>query len=187
MNNKYLFASERLGFRNWEAADLEPMTAINTDPEVMTYFPTLYNREQTAAFIARMQQLYTDKGYCYFAVETLEEQQFIGFIGLAWQTYEAPFTPCVDIGWRLSRAAWGYGYAVEGATRCLEYAFSDLQLDRVNAVAPVANTRSVRVMERLGMKLQLHFKHKALVAYPALESCVCYSVEQSEWPGPAGG
>jgi RimJ/RimL family protein N-acetyltransferase len=175
---EYIFTSERLGFRNWEATDLEPMTAINTDPEVMAYFPALYDQEQTAAFITRMQQLYADKGYCYFAVETLGEQQFIGFIGLAWQTYEAPFTPCVDIGWRLCKAAWGHGYAAEGAGRCLEYAFHILQLDQVNAVAPVANERSVRVMQRVGMKPLMHFKHRALTAYPALENCVCYFIER---------
>jgi RimJ/RimL family protein N-acetyltransferase len=176
LNPEYIFTSARLGFRNWNVTDLEPMTAINSDPEVMAYFPAPYDREQTSAFITRMQQMYADKGYCYFAVETLREQQFIGFIGLAWQTYEAPFTPCVDIGWRLSRLAWGHGYAREGARRCLEYAFGELQLDTVKAVAPVANERSVRVMKQVGMKPLFFFRHMALAEHPALENCVCYEL-----------
>jgi RimJ/RimL family protein N-acetyltransferase len=184
LNHQYLFTSERLGFRNWQAADLEPMTAINTDPEVMAYFPAPYDREQTAAFISRMQQLYTDKGYCYFAVEILNEHRFIGFTGLAWQTYEAPFTPCVDIGWRLRRTAWGHGYAAEGAARCLQYAFKELQIGEVNAVAPLANTRSVRVMKQIGMNPLLHFKHKALSAIRLWK--IVYAIAQRNPNGLSG-
>lgn len=181
MDHKYLFTSERLGFRNWNIADLDAMTAINTDPEVMQFFPAPYDREQTAAFIDRMQKMYAEKRYCYFAVETLREQAFIGFTGLAWQTYEAPFTPCIDIGWRLARKAWGMGYATEAAKRCLEYAFEDLLLDEVKAVAPVVNKPSVRVMEKADMKRLLSFKHPALRESPLLEDCICYGITRERF------
>ncbi len=175
MNSPYIFTSERLGFRNWTDADLLPMSAINADEEVMAFFPQTYDQEQTAAFIARMQQLYLEKGYCYFAVETLSDREFIGFIGLAWQTYEAPFTPCVDIGWRLATKAWGNGYATEGAQRCLDYAFKTLRLESVNAVAPIRNIRSVSVMKKIGMEPSCYFRHPLLMEHPQLVDCVCYS------------
>ena len=142
----------------------------------MEFFPTLYNREQTALFIAQMRQMYADKGYCYFAVDTLHDQRFIGFTGLAWKTFEAPFTPCVDTGWRLAKTAWGKGYAVEAALRCQLYAFKELQLQEIKAIAPLLNRRSIRVMERVGMRQELLFKHSALALYPALEPCVCYTI-----------
>lgn len=141
----------------------------------MEFFPHTYDEEQTAAFIARMRNLYVEKGYCYFAVETLSSRQFIGFTGLAWQTYDAPFTPCVDIGWRLATKAWGRGYATEGARRCLDYAFNELQLKTVKAIAPVNNIRSIQVMEKIGMKPFCSFPHPLLTAYPRLADCVCYS------------
>ncbi len=172
----YLFTSERLGFRNWLPDDMPGMAAINASPEVMRYFPATQDEAQTLAFIERMQKLYTEKGFCYFAVETLAEQDFIGFIGLAWQEYKAPFTPCVDIGWRLKPGAWGQGYATEGAQRCLAFAFDELHLDKVIATAPLVNVKSIRVMEQIGMKPLLQFRHPALTAHPQLELCAAYII-----------
>lgn len=174
--DNYCFTSARLGFRNWLPGDITAMAAINANPEVMRYFPATQDREQTAAFIDRMQKLYAARGFCYFAVETLAEKEWIGFIGLAWQEYDAPFTPCVDMGWRLKPEAWGKGYATEGAKRCLHFAFNDLGLQQVIATAPRVNRKSVRVMEQIGMKPLLQFKHPALLAHPELELCVAYSI-----------
>ena len=99
--NSYIFTSERLGFRNWVAADIPKMVKINASQEVMQHFPSTATAQQTADFIKRMQIQYTEKGYCYFAVDRLSDGNFIGFIGLSYQTFEADFTPCVDVGWRL--------------------------------------------------------------------------------------
>jgi len=55
----------------------------------------------------------------------------IGFIGLAYQTYETEFSPATDIGWRLKETVWGKGYATDGVKRCLEYAFNELKIDTI--------------------------------------------------------
>jgi RimJ/RimL family protein N-acetyltransferase len=170
----YLFCSERLGFRNWTEDDLLPMAAINADPEVMEFFPATVSVEQTKAFIMRMQRQYAAKGYCYFAIDRLDTGMFIGFTGLCDQVYEADFTPCVDIGWRLDKAAWHKGYATEAARRCLEFAFTDRKIDCVFAVAPVANGRSEQVMQRVGMIWAGNFVHPALLDYERLKACVVY-------------
>jgi len=174
----YLFTSERLGFRTWTDTDLPAMAAINSDPEVMEFFPALRSREETAAALQQYRAMYKEQGYCFYAVETLKGQQFIGFIGLFRITYEAAFTPCVEIGWRLSRAAWGKGYATEGARRCLDHAFNTLHLDSVKAITTVLNQRSIHVMEKCGMKLLLEFNHPLLAAHPRLQSCVCYEASR---------
>ena len=176
----YLFQSLRLGFRNWSDADLPKLAAINEDPVVMEFFPGLADRQQTAAFIERMQEMQRDKGYCYFAVDQLSDGAFIGFIGLCEQSYEAPFTPCVDIGWRLNKIYWNKGYATEGAARCLKYGFEVLGLQHIKSVAPQINLKSIRVMEKIGMHKELDFKHPKLLGHPLLADCVCYTQNARE-------
>ncbi len=170
----YIFTSARLGFRNWLATDLEEMVAINADKAVMEFFPRLATKEETANFIQRMQKQWTDKGFCYFAVDQLENNEFIGFIGLSEQTFEAHFTPCIDIGWRLRKTAWNQGFATEGAARCLEFAFYDLNLQKVVAVAPKINVRSEQVMKKIGMKKLGEFEHPLLGDCERLKDCVLY-------------
>ena len=131
MENKYIFKSERLGFRNWYKNDLDAFSKLNADADVMEHFPYSLKKSETASFIERLQNHYSNKGYNYFAVEILKTGEFIGFIGLAYQDYRTGFTPATDIGWRLKKSSWGKGFATEGATRCLTYAFNELKLDRL--------------------------------------------------------
>ena len=176
MDDNYLFTSPRLGFRNWRDSDLEAFHAMNTDPEVMQFFPFIPSRKQTARLMDRMQVMFDQKGYCYYAVEKIEDSEFIGFIGLAWQTYEADFTPCTDIGWRLIHAEWGKGYATEGAKRCLEEAFSKHGLATIKSVAAQINLPSINVMEKIGMHKAGTFEHPKLTDYPHLKTCVLYEI-----------
>ena len=174
----YLFTSERLGFRNWQASDLDDFAQINADPEVMRYFPSVLSREETAAFITRLQGHYATHSLNYFAVEILKTRELAGFIGFAHQEYESPYTPAVDIGWRLKVSAWGKGYATEGAKRCLEYAFDVLQLDQIISVCVLQNEPSEQVMKKIGMQRLGTFKHPRLKATPQIEECVCYEIRK---------
>ena len=173
-SSHYLFTSSRLGFRNWNAEDLEAMSAISADPEVMEFFSRPATKEETKAFIERMQSQFAQYGYCYFAVDKLDNGELIGFIGLMQQTYPADFTPCVDIGWRLKRSAWNQGYATEGAHRCLEYAFDQLHLDTIYSTAPMVNLKSQHIMHKIGMQKSGEFIHPRLAGDQRLEKCVLY-------------
>ena len=113
--NKYIFTSDRLGFRTWNKNDIPQMSQINNDDEVMAFFPKKPTEADTCFFIEQMQDIFSRRGFCYFAVEVLHPREFIGFIGLSEKTFESDFTPCVDIGWRLKRSAWNKGFATEGA------------------------------------------------------------------------
>lgn len=176
MQNTYLFTSERLGFRLWEEKDTAEMILINQNPLVMEFFPDLMSEEQTKTFIRKMTDMYHQHGYCYFAVDILENQSFIGFIGLAWQTYDAFFTPCVDIGWRIDTQAWNKGYATEGARRCLEFARNILGITKIYGVAPKVNTKSERIMIKIGMLKAGEFDHPFLTHDKRLERCVVYEI-----------
>lgn len=184
MKERYLFKSERLGFRNWNTSDVEKLTRINSNKKVMEFFPSLPGRDQTAKFVARMQKMYSEKGYCYFAVDQLEDRCFIGFIGIADQDYDSEVTPCIDIGWRLDDQYWNKGYATEGAKRCLTFAFSNLDILKIKSIAPKINLNSIHVMEKIGMRKTLEFKHPLLRTHQKLEECVCYELHSRDYIPP---
>jgi RimJ/RimL family protein N-acetyltransferase len=174
MDAHYIFTSERLGFRNWKDSDLEKMILINSDKNVMKFFPFVPSTAQTKKFIQRMQKQFARKGYCYFAVDLLETNLFIGFIGLSEQTYPANFTPCTDIGWRLNKDHWNKGLATEGAIACLKYAQQNLGLAKIYAVASLVNNNSIKVMEKAGMQFEEIFDHPNLIGDKRLKTCVLY-------------
>lgn len=143
--------TERLLLRRWRDADREPWAAICADPEVMRHFPALQTREQTDATIDRIDAHFDEHGFGLWAVERLEEGDFIGFVGLHHLTYDAHFTPAVEIGWRLARTSWGRGYATEAARAAVDHAFTTLDLDAIVSVTVPANEPSRNVMRKLGM------------------------------------
>ena len=181
IKSDYLFVSKRLGFRNWKLADEMDLHEMNVDPEVMKYFPSIYEDGQSLIFIKRMMDQFETHGYCYFAVDLLVSQKFIGFIGLAYQTFEADFTPCTDIGWRLKKEFWGQGFATEGANRCLRFAFEELQLDEVFSIASVINEPSLKVMKKIGMNRLSSFDHSKLINHNRLKTCYLYKVSRLDW------
>ncbi len=175
----YIFESERLGFRNWTKEDLEPMSELNGDEEVMEFFPSTFSRAHTEKFIERMQEKFDAEGFCFYAVEKLENNEFIGFIGFVVTSFEADFTPCEEIGWRLKRAAWGKGYATEGAIRCLDYGFNELGFKSVKSFTTVSNFKSEKVMKKIGMKKIGEFDHPYVTEESGLKRHVLYSIDKT--------
>lgn len=176
---KYLFKSERLGFRNWMSSDLYEFAKINADTEVMAHFPKILDVVETEEFLQRLLKHYSKRGYNYFATEIIETGELIGFIGLAYQTYEMDFNPATDIGWRLKKSSWGKGYATEGAKRCLEYAFNELNIHTIISTCTIDNSKSESVMKKIGMHKKGVFKHPKLKDYPAYEKCVWYEIKNT--------
>ncbi|WP_375238602.1 GNAT family N-acetyltransferase [Aurantibacter sp.] len=178
---KYLFKSERLGYRNWTENDLAEFAKINSDKEVMEHFPKPLTKKETFEFIERLKTHYKTNGYNYFATEILETGELIGFIGLAHQDYISDFTPATDIGWRLKKSAWGNGYATEGAKKCLEYAFTELKLNHIISFFTEKNIKSEKVMLKIGMTKAGVFNHPKLKDYPDYEKCICYKITKRDW------
>ena len=176
MDTKYIFSSSRLGFRNWRDEDLSEMSLLNNDPDVMEHFPSLQDEKTTAAFISRMQTQFNEYQYCYFAVDLIENNEFVGFIGISNQDYGDVLGKFVDIGWRLKKSAWGQGLATEGAKACLKYAKTQFSFNEIYSVATTTNLPSIRVMEKIGMDFQEKFEHPKLIEYPRLKECVLYRI-----------
>lgn len=181
IKNKYIFTSERLGFRNWKTADSNEFAKINADKNVMKHFPSTLSEKETKSFIKRLKKHFEVREYNYFATEVLKTGELIGFIGLAYQTYETDFCPATDIGWRLKFSSWGNGYATEGAKRCLKYAFNELNLDMVISTCTIQNSSSENVMKKIGMTKRELFNHPKLIAHPNYEKCIWYEIKKENF------
>jgi len=177
----YLFKTTRLAFRTWSNNDLTAFAKLCADPEVMRYFPSALSKDETQNYIDRLIAHQEEHGHCYYAVELLETKEFIGFIGLAYQSYESYFTPCVDIGWRLKKEAWGNGYATEGAKACLKYAFENLGIKEIYSTTTHNNEPSEKVMQKLGMQKLENFVHPKMAADHPLQPIVVYKITSAEW------
>lgn len=175
--DKYLFTSSRLGFRTWYNDDIRQMALLNKDPEVMEFFPFLPSKKETEDFIQRMNLQYSENNFCYFAVDHLETGKFIGFIGLSLQNFDTDFTPCIDIGWRINKEYWGNGLATEGALECITYAKNQLGLHQIYSMASKINSKSIKVMKKIGMNYIKDFEHPRLLNHPSLEICVLYGID----------
>ncbi len=175
---EYIFTSQRLGIRNWDFNDTQSLFEINNDDDVMEFFPFKPSKQDTQDFIFRMQEMQKEKGFCYFAVDILETNEFIGFIGLCEQTYLEELGSFVDIGWRLKKSSWNQGYATEGAKACLDYGFNTIGLEKIYSVAPEINKKSELIMKKIGMQRIKTFDHPKLTDYKELVSCVLYKKEQ---------
>ncbi|MFG1701657.1 GNAT family N-acetyltransferase [Nonomuraea sp. M3C6] len=172
--------TERLIMRRWRDEDREPFAAMNADPEVMEHFPALLTREQSDAMVDTIEQQFDRLGYSWWALEVRESGQFIGFTGLALQTFDLPFLPAVEVGWRLARPAWGHGYAIEAAREAVRYAFEEAGLDDIISMTAMRNTRSQAVMKRLGMTRDPaeDFDHTRLPADSPLLRHVLYRLKR---------
>jgi RimJ/RimL family protein N-acetyltransferase len=143
--------TSRLRLRPWRDDDLDAWAEMSRDPEVMAHFPGLMTREQAETAMARNSAFLAEHGYGFWAVEVLGGAPFIGFCGVKDVLFEAPFTPAVEVGWRLARAHWGHGYASEAGRASIEHGFGALGLREIVAFLLPANRRSAAVCERLGM------------------------------------
>lgn len=143
--------TERLRLRPWRESDHEPFARLNADMRVMQFFPAPLTVEASRQLAVRIQAHIEQHGWGLWAVEVPEVTSFAGFIGLAQPRFEAHFTPCTEVGWRLAPEFWGRGYATEGALAALTFGFTELELSEVVSFTTVANRQSRRVMERIGM------------------------------------
>jgi RimJ/RimL family protein N-acetyltransferase len=156
---------------------------MNADPEVMTYFPSTLDRATSDIIIDKAEAAFDAEGFGLWAVERLDDSAFLGFVGLARPSFKTAFTPCVEIGWRLARHAWGRGYATEGAIAVRDHAFEVVGLDGLLSWTTVANAPSRRVMERIGMTHDMvdDFDHPRLPVGDPLRPHVLYRLSRERW------
>ncbi|WP_025786268.1 GNAT family N-acetyltransferase [Sporosarcina sp. D27] len=170
--------TERLQLRDWKESDLEPFRRMNADEEVMTYFPASLTSEETKAFYKAIISEFEECGFGLYAVEEKTNKEFIGLIGFHRATFDADFTPCIEIGWRLKKEAWGKGYATEGAAACLEYGFTELNFNDIYSFTADINQPSKKVMKKIGMDFVGEFYHPKVKEDSALKKHVLFHINR---------
>ncbi|MCP5150522.1 MAG: GNAT family N-acetyltransferase [Ectothiorhodospiraceae bacterium] len=180
--------TSRTRLRTWRDDDLAAFAALNADPTVMAHFPRVLTAAESDALAHRIRTELDGRGFGLWALEIPDLAPFAGFVGLSVPRFHAHFTPCVEIAWRLARGCWGAGHATEAARAVLDHGFEVLGLDEIVSFTVVANARSRRVMERIGMTHDPSedFDHPALPAGDRLARHVLYRARRSILRGGRG-
>lgn len=165
--------TDRLLLRPWRAQDREPFAAMNADPEVMEHYPAPLTRAQSDALVGRIEAHFAAHGYGLWVVD---DGRFCGYTGLSWAGFAAPFNPSLEVGWRLARHAWGKGYATEAGRAALHRGLTEVE--RVTSFTALRNSRSIRVMEAIGMRRDREFAHPLLPEGHHLRPHVLYVADR---------
>lgn len=175
--------TERLTLREWRDDDRAPFAAMSADPAVMEFLRALPTREACDQWIDFQIAHQAEHGFGFWVVEGRTSGAFLGAVGLFRVFFDAPFTPAVEIGWRLAREAWGQGIATEAARAALDFGFERLKLDEIIAYAAPANEASQNVMRKLGMirDAASDFDHPRVSADSPLRRQVMYRLARGAW------
>jgi RimJ/RimL family protein N-acetyltransferase len=149
--------TERLILRRWRPEDEAPMAAINSDPAVTEFLNRRMDAAATAAFLQRTLEHWSEHGFGHWAVEPTEGElagEMIGFVGVAYPTFLPDLATRPELGWRLSSASWGNGYATEAALAARDDAFTRLGLPELISIVHPDNERSRRVTTKVGMTIE---------------------------------
>ena len=177
----YLYQSPRIGFRKWTKEDEPIFHKMCNDPVVMEYLPAFWSMGKVQTRLALINQEIDEYGHGFFAVDELATGKFMGFIGIKYEKKLPPWSPMIEIGWRLDTPFWGKGYATEGAKATLKFGFETIGIDTIYAIAPQVNRKSIRIMEKTGMKYLQKFQHPLLSAESKLKTCELWKIERKEF------
>ena len=180
-----MIETERLLLRSWRDDDLAALVALNADPRVMEHFPKALSFAESEAMLGRIRAHWAAHGFGWWVLERREDRVFLGIVGLLHPSFEAHFTPCVELGWRLRADVWGQGYATEAARASMHHGFQTLapRLEEIVAFTVPGNGRSRRVMNRLGMRHNPadDFEHPKLPEGHPLRRHVLYRLSRQRW------
>ncbi|MEP6949485.1 MAG: GNAT family N-acetyltransferase [Ginsengibacter sp.] len=182
--SSYIISTERLGLRRWIEEDVAPFTEMNKDVEVMKYFPKVLSDQETFEMVQRINLHYDRNNFGLFAVEDKLTKEFLGITGFAVPSFEAFFTPCVEIGWRFKKEVWGQGFATEAASACLKYGFDTLGFDKVFSFTSRINSKSEEVMKKIGMIKAGEFEHPKIEVTNILCKHVLYEINNENYSLP---
>ena len=181
--NMIILETNKLILRTWIDGDLEPLTAINADPKVCEYLPSIGTRATTIAMMQRFINHYDEHGFSAYAVELKATHEMIGFTGLITPSFDADFMPAIEVGWRLASTHWNKGYATEAALAALNYGFVELSLNEIVSFTVVKNNASRRVMEKIGLHHNPNddFDHPKLEDDSPLKRHVFYRLTKNDY------
>lgn len=170
------FETKRLIARDYLSDDYIPFAELNSDLDVMKYFPKTLTTKESNALLDRNQQELALLGYGLFAIEEKSSGDFIGFTGFHEANFEADFTPCIEIGWRLKKSVWNQGYATEAALGCIKFAQKHTTIGEIYSFTAQLNQPSEQVMKKINFFKIAYFDHPALPENHPLKPHVLYKL-----------
>ena len=168
----------RLYLRAWKNTDAQKYFEINQDPKVIEFLPGSLTMEKVEKFLVDMNFRLQEYDYTFWAVEEKSSGELMGFCGFQAVSFEAPFSPTVEIGWRLGAQYWGKGYATEAAKACIDYGFEILKWSKIVSFTVPKNLRSQSVMKKIGMQFCGNFNHPKLEKNHPLYEHIWYEIEK---------
>jgi RimJ/RimL family protein N-acetyltransferase len=175
-----IYETKRLILREWQDKDFGAFSKLNQDASVMEFFPKILNQQDTLKLINKIKDKFNANGFGFYTVILKKSEQLIGSIGLNTPDFKAHFTPCVEIGWRVAKAYWGHGFAVEAAQKCLDIGFNEFNLHEIVSFTAKINKKSERIMQKLGMIHNINddFYHPELDINDPLALHVLYRLQK---------
>ncbi len=178
----FFVCTERLLIRAWaEARDRAAFVALVTDPEMMRYITDghPWPEQEVDAFFERQRDSLEAHGFCHGALVERSSNSVVGLAGL----YPLGTTDDVEAGWWVARDRWGRGYATEAVLALRDFAFHELRLPRLCAIAHPDNAASIRVMEKIGLAFERRTTGRRLGLRSPDVEVVLYAVTRSEAAG----
>ena len=174
--------TERLLLRPWRDEDRAAFARMNTNAEVLRYFPRPYSAAESDRFVDAQNRSLRQHHRGNWALERLDTGAFIGFTGLSEPASWHPCAGSIEIGWRLAREHWGGGLATEAAERVLQQAFATLALPAVVSFTSRDNAPSIAVMRKLGLYDDGRgFEHPRIDVGHPLRPHVVYRLSRADW------
>ena len=174
--------TERLTLRRWSDTDRDAFHALNSDPDVMATIGPPMTRGESDAFMNRISAAFEAAGYGLWCVDLGGE--CIGYTGFM----KPWFRGGMEIGWRIRSSHWGHGYAPEAARACLAIGFArcdegGIGFDELLTFTAATNTKSIRVMEKLGFVRVLDgdFDHPSVPPGSPLRPHVLYRMTVDQY------
>lgn len=180
-----LLETGRLRLRHFTLDDVDLLVELDSDPEVMryiTYGKTTPRSAYADVYLPRWLEIRARQpGQGYFAAERRDDGEFLGWFHLRDDRIEPQY---VELGYRLRRAAWGQGYATEGASALVRHGFATLGVERISARTLLGNVASQRVMHKCGLREAGRFEYPEDVLAgrtPEERAAVKYAITRPEW------
>ncbi|WP_316635642.1 GNAT family N-acetyltransferase [uncultured Flavobacterium sp.] len=155
--------TERLLLRELQLSDVDGMFELDSNPNVHLFVGNkpVKSIEESIGYIKNVQQQYAALGTGRLAVILKETNEFLGWSGIKFITYEINnHKDFYEIGYRFIEKHWGKGYATEAGKASIDYAFNVLKADAVYAYADPGNENSRKILEKLGLQYVNSFEHE---------------------------
>ena len=147
-----LLKTYRLIIEHFKDSDISDWAKIESDANVRRFVDgKVLSFEEARKYVEMNIRQYQKIGYGRYSVRLKKNRNLIGMCGFLKENYG------IDFGYRYSKISWGKGFGFEAAKVVLNYGFSELGLKKVFGLTAEENYGSIRILEKLGFKLQEKF------------------------------